>query len=167
MDTTFKTIADRIAIRDVLERYCRGIDRLDADLVRGVYWDEGVDDHGVYKGSGKDFADFVLPRLRERYDGTMHSLHQSLIELDGARAKTETYFVAYHWGRKQDARFIDVAGGRYVDLLEQRDGEWRILHRAVVVEWTRIDKDFETMSLPLDTFVQARRDRQDIAYGPR
>ncbi len=165
MSFDLKSIAARTAIRDVLERYCRGIDRLDAELITSVYWPEAIDDHGIYKGPGKDFAPVVIPLLRDNYRGTMHSLHQSLIELHGSSAKSETYFVAYHFGGDANGKFIDIAGGRYVDLLEERYGEWRISDRVVVIEWSRIDRNIETSPLPTDLFIPARRDRQDIAYG--
>ena len=43
------------AILSVLKRYCRGIDRLDEELVRSCYHEDSTDDHGVYKGKGVDF----------------------------------------------------------------------------------------------------------------
>lgn len=160
-------IAARTEIRDVLERYCRGIDRLDADLVNSVYWDEAIDDHGIYKGPGKDFAAFVIPMLRDNFAGTMHALNQSLIVLDGSRANVETYFCAYHWRGNHGSQGIEIVGGRYVDVLEQRNGEWRIRDRVVIIEWARNDKNIEPSSFPLDVFVPGRRDRQDIAYGKK
>ena len=167
MGLDLKSIADRIAIRDVLDRYCRGIDRLDADLVNSVYWDEAIDDHGIYKGPGKDFAAFVIPMLREHFTGTMHALNQSLIELDGARARAETYFSAYHWRGDRGSQGIEIVGGRYVDVLEERGGEWRIRDRVVIIEWARTDDDIKPSSFPLDVFVPGRRDSNDPAYGSR
>ena len=38
-------VADREAIRECLYRYCRGVDRLDADMVRSAYWPDVVDTH--------------------------------------------------------------------------------------------------------------------------
>jgi hypothetical protein len=163
-----KSIADRIAIREVLERYCRGIDRLDAELINEAYWDEAIDDHGAsfYKGPGKDFAKLAVPMLFERYRCAMHCLHQSLIELHGNRANVETYFVAYACqSLKQAGReTIEISGGRYVDVMEERNGEWRIRDRVVVIEWGRLDKDLEPLSLPPEAN-RGRRDRNDIAYG--
>ena len=165
MGMDLKSIADRIAIRDVLERYCRGIDRLDVDLVNGVYWDEAIDDHGIYKGPGKDFATFVIPMLREHFAGTMHALDQSLIELNGSHAKAETYFSAHHWRGDHGSGGIEIVGGRYIDVLEERGGEWRIRDRVVIIEWARTDNDIKPSSFPLDVFVPGRRDKADIAYG--
>jgi hypothetical protein len=165
MSMDLKSIADRIAIRDVLDRYCRGIDRLDADLVNSVYWDDAIDDHGTYKGAGKDFAAFVIPILRDNFTGTMHCLNQSLIELDGARAKVETYFSAHHWRGDYGSDGVELVGGRYVDVLEEREGEWRIRDRVVIIEWARADNNIEPSSFPLDVFAPGRRDKADLAYG--
>ena len=162
-----KSVADRAAIRDVLERYCRGIDRLDEELITSVYWKGAIDDHGLYKGPGEGFAAFIVPLLRDAYRATMHCLNQSLIQLKGNRANAETYFVAYHVGSKDGGEFIEIAGGRYVDVLEERNGEWRISDRVVVIEWARDDKGLAKAGLPIDKFVPPRRDRKDIAYGIR
>jgi hypothetical protein len=70
-------------IERVLLRYCRGIDRLDEDLIRSVYHDGATDDHGVYQGDGKAFAAFIVPLLRDAYRATMHAIHNCLIEVDG------------------------------------------------------------------------------------
>jgi hypothetical protein len=43
---------DRWAIHDVLVRYCRGVDRLDADLVRSAYHSDAVE-HGPYRYTGE------------------------------------------------------------------------------------------------------------------
>jgi SnoaL-like domain len=165
MPLDMQNVLDRAAIKDVLDRYCRGIDRLDADLVNSVYWPEAVDDHGIYKGPGKDFAAFVLPLLRDNYRVTMHTLGQTLIEISGARANSETYFVAYHVGEKEGRNFIETAGGRYVDVLEKRAGEWRIRDRVVVIEWTRLEDDAKEMAMSRTLFVPGKRDRTDVAYG--
>ncbi|MEC9359997.1 MAG: nuclear transport factor 2 family protein [Pseudomonadota bacterium] len=167
MAISLKDLQDRAAIRDVLERYCRGIDRLDADLVNGVYWDEALDNHGIYKGKGKEFAAFVIPLLREHCRATMHTLGQSMIEFDGSRAKAETYFVAYHCGLEEGRELIETSAGRYVDHFDERDGEWRILDRVVVMEWTRLEHDVKETNVPRERFMQGRRDRSDQVYWAR
>lgn len=57
-------LADPEAIRDCLMRYCRGVDRCDASLLRGVYWPGAVDDHGTFIGAAEDFIEYLLPALR-------------------------------------------------------------------------------------------------------
>jgi hypothetical protein len=57
-------------IRDVLIRYTRGIDRMDADLVRSAYWPGAHDDHGAFRGSVEELIDWLT--VLEHFDVTMH-----------------------------------------------------------------------------------------------
>ncbi|MEQ8659989.1 MAG: nuclear transport factor 2 family protein [Gammaproteobacteria bacterium] len=129
----------RQQIADVIHRYARGIDRLDFDLVRSCYHPDAYDDHGAFAGDVEAFiaaaADFLA-----RWTATQHFMGNMLIEIDGSRARAETYAVAYH--RREDADGNgkdDVMGIRYVDRFEQRDGAWKIAHRVVASEWRRVD----------------------------
>jgi hypothetical protein len=165
LDARRQAYLDREEIREVLARYCRGIDRLDSELVASVYHDDAYDDHGTFKGSGKDFAVSVVQGL-SRFERTMHFLGNSLIDVDGDVAHSETYCVAYHRLRADDspAEAQDfVAGVRYVDRFERRDGAWLIANRVVVMEWTRYDAlGSEWDATP--HFTMGRRDREDLAY---
>jgi hypothetical protein len=56
-------------------------------------------------------------------------------------------------------------GGRYVDRFERREGVWKIAHRQVIFEWSRIDQVEE--SYALEHFVTGQRSREDAVYQPR
>jgi len=130
---------DREAIRDVLFRYAHGIDRCDAKLLETVYWPEGVDDHGDFKGTRDAFIAWVMPLLKELMSTTQHLMSNIFIRVEGNLAKVETCFQAYHrWGRydADDARDF-VLGGRYLDKMEKRGKEWRILERVVIFDYFR------------------------------
>ena len=138
MTDDLQSMLDREAIRDVLMRYCRGIDRCDGALLEGVYWPEAIDDHGNFRGNRAEFIAWVLPLLRERMDQTTHFLGNILITLDGDSAGVESYFEAYHRIRRDGAAPYDaVLGGRYIDRMEKRGGEWRIADRIAVYDWAR------------------------------
>src|SRR3546814_13560234 len=64
-------------------------------------------------------------------------LGQSVIELDGDRADTETYFAAFHHEPRADGDTMVLVGGRYHDLLQRRGDEWRILRREVLIDWVK------------------------------
>jgi hypothetical protein len=133
-----QSLLDREAIRDVLMRYARGIDRCDRSLLEGVYWPDAIDDHGNFRGSAAEFIDWCLPLLRERMDQTSHMLGNILIQLDGDSAAVESYFEAYHRFRPEAGQPYDaVLGGRYIDRMEKRGGEWRIADRIAVYDWAR------------------------------
>ncbi|GAY14156.1 nuclear transport factor 2 family protein [Mycobacterium sp. shizuoka-1] len=133
-------LADVQAIRDVIATYCRGVDRLDLDLVRQAYHPDGVDHHTGFDGAVDEFVPW-LQRGLETLSGTMHFVGNHHVDfVTDDRAISETYVMATHWGRPdQDQRANFTTGARYVDLMERRNGRWAIAERWAVREWTRPD----------------------------
>ena len=129
-------IIDRERIRDCLARLARGEDRRDAELIKGCYWPDATDDHGVFVGSFQEYLAWVVPGAPS-IPVTLHTLGQSLIELRGDTAAVETHVTAYHridtGGQERDV----VIGGRYLDRMERRNREWRIAHRTMIYDWMR------------------------------
>ena len=58
-------LIDRQEIYDVLTRYCQGVDRCDVDLIKSVYHEDAQDDHGMFKGRGLDFAEWIVDWEKE------------------------------------------------------------------------------------------------------
>ena len=160
-------IDDRLAIQDVLHSHCRGLDRNDGALIAASYWPDAEVDYGSFKGSAGQFAELIGPALSNAYELTRHRISNTLIDFDGATARVESYVEASHLltGGASEMRF----GGRYLDTLEQREDEWRMLHRQVVMDWsttrdvaderqweafTALSKGSNDGSDPLHTFLQ-------------
>ena len=78
-------------IRDVLYRYARGADRCDLELFKSCYHPDATDCHWFYNGNADDFADWVIPVLRD-CDNSQHSITNPLIELDLASLRRATYW---------------------------------------------------------------------------
>lgn len=136
-DPAVQALLDRAAILDVLARYCRGVDRCDAETLKSAYWPDALDDHGTFNGNAMEFVDGLVPALRGM-DRTMHAISNMLIELTGETATAETYCHAYHEFSDPDGGKVEmVVGGRYLDRFEKRGGEWRIAHRLYVMDWNR------------------------------
>jgi hypothetical protein len=134
-------LAAREAIRDCLYRYCRGIDRADAEMLRSAYWPDGVDDHVLFNGNAYEFVDWCLPLLAQ-VEHSQHVIMNALIALDGDTAGVESHYHAYERRRRASGSPYEMfVGGRYLDRFERRGGEWRILHRAVTWDWFRHFKD--------------------------
>jgi ketosteroid isomerase-like protein len=157
---------DQLEIRDVIYRYCRGIDRRDFELVRSCYHPDAIDDHGNFCGGRDEFVTYVSTRL-VRFERTMHVIGNVLIEPVGDQARAESYIVAYHrLAGEADGPARDlIVGLRYVDDFERRDGEWRIAARMCVFEWSRVDPvaDGWTVSAAA-TF--GRTDGTDPVFAP-
>jgi hypothetical protein len=152
----------RREITEALYRYCRGIDRMDADLIRSAYHADGYDDHGdLFRGNVEDYIAWVLPMLAERFVSTMHTLSNISIVEDGGVAKVESYLIAYHVSAGTGS--LRVFGARYVDRFEDRPGAgWRITHRTLVSEW-QVEHAGSFVPTPPGT-VEAARDRTDPSY---
>ena len=157
-------IIDRQEIWQVLQRYGRGLDRLDTALARSCYFDDAIEDHGTFVGTPDTFIEWANQTTRS-FLNSHHGLMNHYCELDGDDAYAETYYL-----------FIGVAErpphlmsmGRYVDHFQRRNGEWRIANRVAVIE-----KNFD---LPDSTLYaleavpgaaerpQGTHDRQDVSY---
>jgi hypothetical protein len=152
------------AVRDVHSRYCRGIDRMDWDLVRSCYHPDAVDNHGPYKGDVEGFIGWVSGLL-PAYESTTHFVGQQLVEVDGDVAWHEAYCRAYHRSKAtDDAPASDsILNIRYVDRMERRGGQWRIAARVVVVDSARTDPVAGDPDVGSE-WVQGSRDRTDPSY---
>ena len=151
---------DMLAIGQVLARYCRGIDRLDAEILSGVFWPDSHDDHGIFQGGRAEFIEWVIPVMRNQYSLTNFMLGQSYFEFDGEQAAVETHFSGRGWGFGGNPEVFGSLCGRYADLFETRDGEWRILRRTVIY-----DGAMAAQAVPQEyRRVEGLRTREDRSY---
>jgi hypothetical protein len=165
MDPRLQALLDKQAIREVVYRYCRGIDRYDLELVRSCYHPGATDDHGSFSGPVDEFLLWV-DRLLSRYTLTMHLVGNVLIELDesGDTAACETYGVSLH--KSDDPKpYMNLATGfRYLDRFERRDDEWRIAERTAVGEWSLRIPAEAWWSIP-ESHLQGQRNPNDAIYS--
>jgi hypothetical protein len=153
-------VADMAAIGQVLARYCRAIDRLDAALLESVYWRDARDDHGPFQGNREEFVEWAMREMRARHSVTAHALNQSYFEFRDDQAAVETHYVVRSWGSGDQASIFRILSGRYLDLMEKRDGEWRILERT-----TMYDSAGTSPAMPLDfQHIEGSRSRDDPSY---
>ncbi len=133
-------LVDEAAIRRVLVRYARAIDRMDWDLLRTCYHPGAVDDHGLYIGDVEGFIELLREKL-PLDESTTHFIGNQEIEVEGDVAFAETACIARHRRPAGEASSATDYFGfvRYCDRFERRDGEWRIAHRVVVYEPGRVD----------------------------
>lgn len=125
-------LVDREAIRDCIYVYCRGVDRADEACLRAAYWPDATDRHGAMaNGPVGIFIDKCLEAFKAS-PRNVHQVSNILIEFHSAtRAAVETYFSAL----QRSGGTQTFLAGRYCDLFEKRDGEWRVLERVVVYDW--------------------------------
>ena len=169
VDSRLHNLLAKDEICDVLGRYCRGIDRIDLDLVRTCYHPDATDDHGRYRGDVDGFIEWVGPTLR-RFERTMHFLGTGNIEVRGDVAAAETYAVAYHRGTTPAGVLSDhTIGLRYLDRFEYRligergEPQWRIARRTCALEWRRDDPVAGSGAFPPE-YTLGVRGPDDLVY---
>ena len=124
----------REAIRNCIVRLARGEDRRNAALISSAYWDEATIDFGTFAGDFATYLGFVVPG-DPALPCTLHFLGQTHIELDGETAKAETLVSSYHRIDTGAGHTDSTIGGRYLDTLTRRDGEWRIAKRIMLTDY--------------------------------
>jgi hypothetical protein len=148
-----KIYLEREQIRDCIARLARGEDRRDAALISASYWMDSTTDYGVFSGTFDQYLAWVVPGS-PAIPVTQHALGQSIIELKGDVALVETHVTSYHRVNMGTEERDTVIGGRYLDRLEKRGGEWRIAQRTMLYDWYQdfgvsIDWSKGVMGLPL------------------
>ncbi len=161
-----RTQLDRDAVKDVIYRLARAIDRCDKALLRTCFHDDATDDHGLFKGTAADFCDWVMTEL-EKFERTQHLIANINLELNSDKAATESYFFAHHVVPTPDGKMDMIAAGRYLDRFEKRDGDWRISHRHAVYDWNRAEETKDSWGAPPLSEMLARgvRGSQDLSYN--
>jgi hypothetical protein len=161
----------REEITDVVKALARGTDRLDRELMASCYHPDGTDDHNVFRGTGTEFAQWVVDTL-PHFEATMHfigppRIRRAMSEDGREVAKVDTYCVAHHVSRPDDdGQQTDmVLGLRYVDRFERRDGRWLIAARVCAFDWSyTIPFDGARGFQFEDTWTLGARDRTDVTY---
>ena len=126
-------LLDRQAILDCLHRYSRGLDRHDEEVLASAFHEDAIDHHGDFVGTPRDFVPWANELHATTWAGHTHFLDLNNLEIDGDTAHSECY--VFWVLRRKDGSGVDLGGGRYLDRLERRDGEWRIAARELVVDW--------------------------------
>ncbi len=161
-DIQLAELLDKQAVREVVLRYCRGVDRHDDEMIRSAYHEDAWEHHGAYRGRTlDDFVSYANGRS-DLFEVVSHYVANQLIELEGDTAFSETYAIAVHQSREGDIVLHTVFGGRYVDRMERRDGRWAIADRLVICDWSRVDEVEPWRRAAL--FAQASNGRADAAF---
>jgi hypothetical protein len=125
----------KIAITEVIYRYCRALDRMDRELADTVWHPDGTADYGpTFHGPAGELLD-VMWVNHAALGGHSHQVTNILIDVDGDSAGSEAYVTGFLWN-VSDAGIVShmVAIGRYLDRWSCREGTWAIDHRRFVYD---------------------------------
>ena len=148
MSMSAEELLTREEMRDVIVRYCRGVDRRDWNLVRTCFTADARHQHLEFIGTTDEFVGFASTVLAG-IPSTLHAICGVSFEVDADRTMSEAAFVAYHRIKgddSKDAPFptggVDtdwIVAGRYVDQWRRVDDKWLIADRRAFHDWTRLE----------------------------
>ena len=135
-------MADRLAIRELVDAYAHCADRRDAagqmalftpDTHFVVYMD-AMAATPTQELHGRDALAPVFANLNS-YKATTHFNGQSSVLLDGARATGVSYCLAHHVSAKEGKDTLMIASIRYLDTFSKEQGKWYFAERKLMVDW--------------------------------
>ncbi|MCK9905056.1 hypothetical protein CC117_32895 [Parafrankia colletiae] len=156
-------VTDRIAILDCVMKQSRGHDRHDIELMTSVYHDDGVDEHGPVVKRGPDYGEYANRAHSSVFIDHLHNITTHTCEIDGDQAHCESYVIGAM--RSRDGRSVHLFGGRYLDRVERRDGEWKIALRRCTLEWTMNGDTSLLSSGAFAGFIKGTWDKNDPSYA--
>lgn len=163
MDERLEALLDKQAIEEVLMRYARTVDWLDEDGQASCFWPDADIDYGFYKGDGAGWTPVVM-EVEKSAERRWHLCGGLMISVDGDHASSECYGITVSCAADESGQKVDhLFGGRYLDELEKRAGEWRIIKRRYFLDFRyQLPHGVETgdpataeLSLPVLKIMQA------------
>lgn len=160
----------RHEIEDTLKRFIRGIDRQDWRLALSTYHEGARDEHGFFNGPADEFLERVA-QAHTHQEHSMHFMSNLLIDfLASDVAVVESYFLVFQrFGPEAPGVLPGNSGvrkfatARYVDRFEERNGAWRVAHRALILG----DMQEEQITAPLNMppgFLMQKHNMEDYIY---
>jgi hypothetical protein len=146
---TDETLADRLAIRDVVESWVIARDSADWERFRAQWHDDGYMMATWFQGPKDDFIRVSQEGFAKGVN-ILHFTGASQSTVNGTRAISQTRMTIMQRGVVH-GMLCDVSCiGRFYDFFEKRDGRWAIVLRQPIYEKDRIDPVEPGVTLKLD-----------------
>lgn len=124
---------DRFEIENLHVVFAHAADRGDYVLLRSLYTDDAVDDHGGYDGPVDGYIEWVK-KTHEDYEILSHISGRPLISLSGDLAQSETKGQVFMRFRDPPAR-NQFAVTRSFDRYARTPKGWRFTSRKLCADW--------------------------------
>lgn len=147
--------ADKLAIREVVDKWVVYRDSADWERFPTVWHDDGWMTATWFQGPAREFIK-VSREGFEKGVNILHLLGGWTCDIAGDRAISQTK-MTIHQRAPVDAVLVDVVcTGRFYDFFERREGRWGIVRRQPIYEKDRLDPVDPSAILKLDEELLAR-----------
>lgn len=169
-------------ISDVVFKFCRAADRSDLAAIAPLFHEDAFDNHAFYEGDVSGLVEWMRNRHRNILFAS-HNVSNVLIEFAGPdRALVESRVTAcIRYNPEGGAAFAKAAGmalavercidvlafGRYIDVFERRDGDWKIASRRCVPDQSIFFEVPDGTDITSPVTIMPRRDQDDLVFRLR
>ena len=155
---------DRDQILECITRNSRGNDRFDAELVASSYHPDGFHEIGSNAIPGPKYGEHANHAHGAMCEQNLHHVTMHRCEIDGNIAHAESYVIGMFLDK--GCKTSRILSGRYIDRLEKRNGEWRIVVRRATVE-VNLEGTASMLNAPAFRergYLKGSRDKGDLSY---
>lgn len=152
--------------RRLIYSYARALDRLDRDLLAGLFHDDArVELGSIYQGAPGGFVDVAMGFMGGMA-ATRHDVGNILVRAEGdGTAAIEAYVQAWHRIATPGGTRELIVYGRYLSRIKARGGDWRFVFHSEVIDWGRDTPADPAWFNGNGEMPKGRRDRQDASYA--
>jgi hypothetical protein len=160
-----ETLADKLAIREVVENWVIARDSADWNLFREQWHDDGYMMATWFQGPRDDFMEVSQEGFAKGVS-ILHFTGASQATVQGTRAISQTRMTILQRGLVHGVLADVACTGRFYDFFEKRQGKWAIVLRQPIYEKDRLDPvtPGETIEFDLDLLAKYPEGYRYLAY---
>lgn len=160
-----ETLADKLAIREVVENWVIARDSADWELFREQWHDDGFMMATWFQGPRDDFIRVSQEGFAKGVS-ILHFTGASQATVSGTRAISQTRMTILQRGLVHGVLADVACTGRFYDFFEKRQGKWGIVLRQPIYEKDRLDPvtPGETIEFDQDLLAKYPEGYRYLAY---
>ncbi len=125
----------RDELNELVNAYCRAVDRADHDALRALYHPDATDSHGSFSTGGVEQFIAQLVAAEPYVRVSQHNITTTNFVVEGDTAHGEIYCLVFHTFAGPEHDIDVIIGGRYLDAYARHDGRWKFSQRTIVADW--------------------------------
>jgi len=131
-------VSDREAISELINVWAYHRDRGNWEQLRDTFWPDGTISLSWFDGPFEQFVNSSR-EMAEKGSQAKHIVSQPFVKVNGNRAVSEANFILLARSSNGPLEIDLTTYARFYDLLEKREGSWRIFKRTAIYESDRMD----------------------------
>ncbi len=138
---------DKDKIKDKLIAYANSLDTRNWDILDNIFHKAATAEYGddsIGLKINSSSRDEIINMCKSSLNGcgfTQHLLGNFKIEINGNEAASECYVRVYHIGQKPNENEYYEMFGEYIDEWKYINNSWFIIHRKLIVNYERGNRD--------------------------